>query len=92
MIDLTRVHFQIAPDTLFATDRAGDPGVCSSCGRPLSPGSGYTVCVAEGGEILLDTKHWDDPEVVADHGYMGLFDIGPECARSIRRPYRAKRS
>lgn len=91
MIDLAKIHFQIAPSSLFAADNAGENGHCAACGRALKDGAGYTVCVAEGGEILVGTRYWDDDAVVTDSGYMGLFDLGPECARTIKPSYKAKR-
>lgn len=65
---------------------------CSACGRGLVDGSGYMVVVIHGGESVLHPSNWDDDLPMRDPGYMGMWDLGPECAKGIPRNYRVKRS
>lgn len=62
---------------------AEDESPCVVCGRPIrEPSCGREVCVVDGGARFArvdETVDTDDP------GFMGLYPVGPECAKKLRK-------
>lgn len=64
---------------------------CEACGRGLRDGSGYNVVIVDGGFKALAPALWGEPEIEEDSGYMGMYDLGPECGKLVPAAYRVKR-
>lgn len=60
---------------------------CTRCGRALKNGY-YSVEVVDGGAGVALPGGYS--EYTDKSGYMGLFDFGPECVKSIPSKYRIK--
>lgn len=61
-------------------DRCGTNGCCVLCGRKVNKSTKKTVECGDGGLMAV---HNEDEITDMDPGYMGVFDVGPHCARKI---------
>ena len=80
-----------APSNLFHAEDAGEYATCACCNKRLKIGSGFVVCVVNGGDRLLDVDCWESEGLATVFGIMGIFDIGPECAKGIPSAYKIPR-
>lgn len=71
MIDVTSTNIA-AVDLHWAEPKDDQRECCMNCGRVLKDASGWMVCVAEGGTVVVDPKDWDRNDIVTDSGYMGV--------------------
>lgn len=69
-----------------STRPTGDKQPCVVCNRPVrDPRAAVNVEMVEGGGTIARPGTAD----TSDPGYMGLFPVGPECARRIPAEFRA---
>jgi hypothetical protein len=61
---------------------------CIVCGKRTVEGRRIEVILGGGGTMLIKPEDEAIYEAL-DHGYMGLWSVGPECGRDIPQEYRA---
>lgn len=64
------------PDSYYATGLTGDLPECAICGRVITSVTMHHAIVINGGADWGD-EYSDE----SDAGYMGCFDVGPDCHR-----------
>ncbi len=60
---------------------------CSVCGRGVAEGRGWWAEVVDGGASIARADFEADNK---DPGYMGMWRLGPECAKRLPVAYRTK--
>lgn len=82
----TKHNSDRSQDRLSKNEGQGVP-VCHACGAVLNPERASSVHIIGGGATVL---HPDDEDAYtnADGGDMGVWDLGPECAKMFPAAYR----
>lgn len=79
-------NYEVVEARRSRAEQNGAKYTCQMCGRKVNPERGWMVQVVDGGMAIALPGTGDQN----DSGYMGWWDLGPECGKHVPRQFRSK--